>query len=293
MANNIPLNKTEIAKSFSRAATTYDSAALLPLTVGKRLLEKLELMPLQPQHIIDLGCGTGLLTQELSLRHPTATLLAIDIAANMLHVAQQKRPTIKHFICAEATSIPVADESVELVFSNLTLAWCCADLLTVFTEIKRVLKPGGLWLFSTLGPDTLQELKQSFAAVDTHPHIHQFADMHNIGDYLLQTGFHMPVMEMEKIILAYRHAHDLTHDLKMLGAHNLDPKRHRALTPKSHKQKLAATYEQFRNADHLLPATFEIIYGHAWQPASTLEVPASKSGETLIPISKISKRREK
>jgi malonyl-CoA O-methyltransferase len=158
----------------------------------------------------------------------------------------------------------------ELLFSNLALPLNHTELLPTFKNFKHLLKADGLLLFSTLGPDTLQELSQNFTASD------YFIDMHNIGDYLLQTGFSMPVMEMEKITMIYHHMSDLVEDLKMLG---LD--------------KLITADKCLHSTAEKLSITYEVIYGHAWQAALTHEVPVSTTGETMIPISKITRNSQR
>jgi malonyl-CoA O-methyltransferase len=170
-----------------------------------------------------------------------------------------------------------------MLFSNLTLQWC-GDLQQTFAEFRRVLKPGGLLLFTTLGPDTLKELRESWRQVDGAVHVNEFIDMHDIGDALVQTKFGDPVMDMEYLTLTYTDSLDLMRDLKVLGAHNVNPGRSSGLTGKGRIKAVQAAYEQFRN-DGVLPATYEVIYGHAWRPEQDVQM--TKGGTVHIPIDQL------
>ena len=194
--------------------------------MAERLLERLDYVRLQPQLILDLGSGTGFCTAALSRRYKKARVMALDIAPSMLQQARNKLSRMEkffnnrqRFVCADADYLPLKDQSVDLVVSNLTLQWC-PDLDQTFAEIRRVLKPDGLFMFSTLGPDTLKELRRSWQSVDANIHVHTFIDMHDVGDALLRTQFADPVMDMETITMTYKDARTLMHDLKSLGAHN-------------------------------------------------------------------------
>lgn len=289
---NLPFDTTQIATSFSRAAASYDAAAVLQREVGQRLLERLDLSALQPTHILDLGTGTGFIARQLTQRYKQAHVIAMDIAYGMLQYAQQQNSKNTDFICADANYIPLANNSIDLIVSNLTIHWC-ADLAAVFAELRRVLKPGGLLLFSTLGPDTLHELRTSWASIDQQTHVHSFIDMHNVGDELVQAKFIEPVMDMENITLTYRDMLRLMRDLKNLGAHNLASTRPRGLTPKSHLQKLSLAYENFRDTAGLYPATYEVIYGQAWGPPPMTSTAPNEAGEVFIPLNTINKPRTK
>lgn len=289
MAFNL-VDKIQIARSFSRAAKTYASAALVPQEIGQRLIDRLDLMRLQPKLVVDLGCGIGNFSKQLEQRYRKAEVLAIDMSLGMLQVAQQKKPwrTRQHFISAEASQLPLADHSVDLVFSNLLLHWC-TDLKSLLHELKRVLKPEGLFLFSTLGPDTLQELRHSWATVDTKTHVHAFADMHDLGDWLVQTKFVDTVMDRDNITLTYQSINNLMHDLKNMGTHNLAADRATGLTTPRQLRRMLNAYETYRNADGVLPATVEVIYGHAWGPPLSTNTVANPAGEVYIPVGHIRK----
>jgi malonyl-CoA O-methyltransferase len=265
----ITLDKHLYRHAFDRAASRYDEVAVLQKEVGKRLLERLDYVRMQPQCILDLGSGTGLCTTALRQRYNKAHIIALDIAAGMLQHARNKLSWLEktfsnkqRFICADADCLPLKDQSVDLIISNLTLQWC-PNLDHTFAELRRVLKPDGLLMFTTLGPDTLKELRQSWQRVDENIHVHSFIDMHDVGDALVRCRFADPVMDMETITMTYQDARTLMHDLKTLGAHNASSARPKGLTGKKRLQAMLAAYEQFR-VDNVLPATYEVVYGQAW-----------------------------
>lgn len=267
------LDKRQYRAAFDRAAQHYDSAAILQQQVGAQLIERLGVVRLSPSCIIDVGAGTGQCATALAQRYKKAQVLLLDIAPKMLSTARSKLSWFaKHlvrqhqFICGDAECLPFADRCADLLFSNLSLQWC-GDINQSFAEFRRVLKPGGLLQFTTLGPDTLKELRSSWQAVDRGSHVHPFIDMHHVGDALVNNGFADPVMDMETITVTYRDVYKLMRDLKTLGAHNAASTRPRGLTGKQRLQTMIQAYEQYRS-DGLLPATYEVIYGHAWAPAA-------------------------
>jgi len=280
------LDKQLIRQSFDLAAEHYDDVAVLQREVGQRIVERLELIKLSPQCILDVGAGTGFVSQALARFYKKSRVLSLDIAPRMLQVARAKNNWIDKlkgsqvYICGDAESLPVRDNSVDLIFSNLTLQWC-EDLDHTFKEFWRVLKPGGLLMFSTFGPDTLKELRYSWARADENYqnyHVNQFIDMHDIGDALMRAGLADPVMDVEHFTLTYPDVYKLMRELKALGAHNVASSRRHSLTGKSRLNRMISAYEEFR-VDNLLPATYEVVYGHAWR--------LSQSHVTHIPLGSI------
>ena len=166
--------------------------------------------------------------------------------------------------CADAERLPLAAGSLDLVFSNLALQWCRPE--AVFSEAARVLRPGGLLIFSTFGPDTLKELRGAFAAADGHAHVNTFIDMHDLGDALVHAGFADPVMDMEMITLEYACVEAVARDLKAIGARNSLPGRPRGLSGRGRWRQVIAAYEKDRR-NGVLPASYEVVYGHAWKTA--------------------------
>lgn len=254
-----------IRSAFNAAAHQYDKVSILQQTIAKRLFDHLDLLKTKKQIILDLGAGTGEMTKYL-YNYKKSTVITVDIAEKTLKINYQKHPKT-HTICADANHLPIKNNSINLIISNLMLQWC-ADIGSVFTEVNRVLVEGGLFLFSTFGPQTLNELKTSWQVVDNHRHTNQLTDMHDIGDKL-SSIFQSPVIEAETILLTYNQVTDLMKDLKQLGA-NTVLGANGGLTGKTKFQAMQNQYENYRKDDKL-PATYEVIYAHAWNPKPRLE----------------------
>ena len=257
-------DKKHIQRNFDSKAERYESCAVLQKEVCDRMLERLDLVTLQPRVILDCGSGTGWGVRGLMNRYRKASLIALDLSLPMLQHSRRKGTWLRKpgLLCADAESIPLADASVDMVFSNLMLQWCHAP--RVFDEFKRILKPGGLLMFSTFGPDTLRELKQSWASVDNDVHVNNFADMHDLGDALLQSGLAEPVMDMDLITLTYKEATNVMKDLKAIGANTIMQRKNKGLITPKKLQKVIEAYEVFRMGA-LIPASFEVVFGHAWK----------------------------
>jgi len=277
-------DQAHVRRAFDRAAESYDQFAVLQNEVCQRLLEKLEIVKIKPQMILDAGAGTGAAIPDLFKRYKKAQLVALDLSENMLGKVARHGNFLRspHLVCADIEQLPFADNVFDLVFSSLSMQWC-NDLNAALLEARRVLKPGGLFVFTTFGPDTLKELRQSWAKVDDANHVNQFIDMHDIGDALLQDGFAEPVMEAEVLTLTYDTVDALMHDLKAIGANVTTQSKHASrtgLTGKSVIQTVRESYELFRQ-DGLLPASYEIIYGHAWKPKAAETEKQSASQHTV------------
>ena len=200
----LKLDKRKARRSFSRAAPDYDDAAVLQHEIGRRMLERLDYVRLEPRVILDIGCGTGLTTEGLMKRYPAAQVLALDFALPMLERTRRRGRLLRRprCLCGDLDFLPLADQSVDLVFSNASLQWSTRPA-QAFADIARVLRPGGLVMFSSFGPDTLQELRAAWAAVDGTEHVHGFIDMHDYGDMLMAAGLADPVMDAERMTLTY------------------------------------------------------------------------------------------
>jgi malonyl-CoA O-methyltransferase len=281
------LDKARIRASFDRAAGTYDAAAVLQKQVREEMASRLDLIKIAPKTLLDAGCGTGLGGKMLHDHFPMAQLYSLDLAMGMLQqtYAQQSffRKILgqKRLICADIEQLPIADASMDMVWSNLALQWC-NDLDKSFAEIMRVLQPEGLFMFSTFGPDTLKELRAASSNGKTH--VSRFIDMHDIGDALTRAGFSDPVLDVEHYTLTYDDVKSVMLDLKAIGAHNATQGRGRGLTGKGFMQHLAEAYEPFRSHGKL-PATFEVIYAHAWKPISM-----RPAGQGVSPVHFVKRR---
>jgi malonyl-CoA O-methyltransferase len=269
--NEFEIDKRAVRRAFGRAARDYDAAAVLQREVCVRLLENLELVTLQPARVLDVGSGTGWGTRQLAERYKRAEILSLDIAHGMLQASRQTMTWWKSlfsgsrqgFVCADVEALPLAAQTMDMVWSNLALQWC-NHLPATLSGLHRVLRPEGLLIFSTFGPDTLKELRTAFQGVDGHSHINRFADMHDIGDMLVAAGFADPVLEMEHITLTYSDVRAVMQDLRSIGAHNATAGRAQGMTGKEKWARIVQNYEALRR-DGKLPATFEIVYGHAWK----------------------------
>jgi malonyl-CoA O-methyltransferase len=285
--NGYEIDKREVRRAFNRASDDYDGAAVLQREVCTRMLERLEYVRLQPARILDAGSGTGWGTRRLAQHYPDAQMIALDIAQGMLMTARGSSGwwqklfggTRQMQVCGDMEAMPLAANSIGLVWSNLAMQWC-NDLPATFAELNRVLEVDGLLMFSTFGPDTLKELRQAFNGVDRHNHLSRFTDMHDIGDMLVHSGFAEPVMDMEYITLTYDDVRGVLQDLKAIGAHNATAGRGQGLMGKTAWNSLVENYESMRS-NGKLPATFEVVYGHAWKP----QPKKTTDGRTIIKTS--------
>jgi malonyl-CoA O-methyltransferase len=267
------LDTSRVRRSFDRAASTFDAAGVLHAEVRENLLARLDLTALAPRVVMDAGAGTGHASRALKRRYPKALVVALDSSRPMLQAAGRRQPWLRRFarVQAAAERLPLADASVDLILSNLMLQWCEPD--AVFAEFRRVLAPSGLLCFTSFGPDTLRELRSAWSKVDSRAHVHQFIDMHDIGDALVRAGFSSPVLDVERYTLTYLDVGRLAADLKNTGARNATLGRPRGLTGRRGFAALQAAYEVFRQEGRL-PATYEVVFGHAWCPAG----PARRGG---------------
>lgn len=255
-AGGLP-DKRQVAASFSRAADSYDSVAALQRKVGGELLERLP-AELVPQRWLDLGCGTGYFSRALGQRFSAAEGVALDIAEGMLRHAKPLGGA-QRFIAGDAECLPLRSNSCDLLFSSLALQWC-ADFPAVLDEARRVLRPGGVLAFSSLCVGTLQELRDSWQAVDGLVHVNRFRRFEDYQRLCAASGLQPLTLEWRAEVLHFPDLRSLTHELKALGAHNLNPGRPGGLTGRARILALVEAYERFRQPLGL-PATYRVVYG--------------------------------
>ncbi|MCG8378634.1 MAG: malonyl-ACP O-methyltransferase BioC [Proteobacteria bacterium] len=270
--NDYSINTKQVRCSFNSSAEDYDAFSVLQRTVSDRLIEGFDEISIKPSFILDLGSGTGYATGRLKKLFKKSFICQLDISDQMLKQSKRKPAWFKknYLICADAMQIPLPDDSIDIVFSNLMLQWC-HDIDAVFAEVNRVLKTGGVFIFSSFGPDTLKELRESWLSVDDSIHVNAFIDMHDVGDSAIRNGLDAPVLSVEHIVLTYDDCWQLMHELKKIGSHNINSGRRKTMTGKTRLQKMIHSYESFRQ-ENKLPATYEVIYGHAWQTGKKANV---------------------
>ena len=272
------VEQRQVRRNFARAAATYDEVAVVQREIGKRMLERLDYVRIEPRRVLDLGCGTGASFAALHQRYPDASLIGLDLSEPMLRAGHAQRSRLRWLLpflrgsrptllAADAASLPLASQSIGLLWSNLMLHWL-DDPLPAFREVHRLLEVEGLLMFSTFGPDTLKELRASFA--DGYEHAQRFTDMHDYGDMLVHCGFADPVMDAEVLTLTYASFDDLVGDLRRSGSGCAMRARRRGLMGRSAWAEARTTYARLMRNGRL-PATVEVVYGHAWkaQPKKT------------------------
>jgi malonyl-CoA O-methyltransferase len=284
------LDPRQVRRSFDRASRSYDRAAAVHAELRARLLERLDVVRIEPKTILDLGAGTAHASRALKQRYSSAHVIAIDASQGMLRAAARQQGLLRRFftrVTADAAALPLPAGSVDLIFSNLMLQWC-ADPDAVFAESRRVLRAQGLLMFTTLGPDTLCELREAWRTADPHTHVHRFIDMHDLGDALVRAGFVEPVMDTERLTVTYPDVDALMRELKASGSHNLAHGRARGLSGRSKIQRLRERFAELQG-QRPLSLTVEAVYGHAWvQQQRTRK--ASSSAEIFVPLASLTSR---
>jgi len=279
------LDQRQVRRNFARAASTYDQVAVLQREIGRRMLERLDYVRLEPQRVLDLGCGTGASLTALHERYPQAAVIGVDLSEAMLRIGQKQRSRLRWLLpflpgrrpallAADAAALPFKPQSIGLLWSNLLLHWL-DDPLLGFREAHRLLEVEGLLMFSTFGPDTLKELRASFG--DGYPHTQRFTDMHDYGDMLVACGFADLVMDAEVLTITYTSFDHLLCDLRQSGSGCAMRARRHGLMGRSAWAAARAAYDQLAR-DGRLPATVEVVYGHAWKS----QPKKSADGRTIV-----------
>lgn len=275
----------EISKAFTTQAENYERSAKVQIEVGERLLERLSLIKLRPVRILDLGCGTGLFSHKLSKMYPKSVVVSVDISMGMLQETKKKQSWFKKWplVNANMQNLPFANQTFDLIFANQVIHWS-SSLGALFRELNRIMNANGCLMFSTLGPDTFIEIKNSWKNTDCYSHVNHFEDMHDVGDLLMHEKFQDPVMDMEMLSILYPSVQDVLHSLKSQGVKNIHSQRAKGLMGKSSWNTFLNNYSQLQTECGKIPLSYEILYGHAWKGANTL----SPNGlETFISVDQI------
>lgn len=260
MSSSFAIDKTKVRQSFSSAAYSYDELASLQRKIGFELLERSAIKGFTKDVIVDIGCGTGFLTQQLVLNSTAQQIIAVDIAMPMLQVSRHKLRTTDRvqYICADAEHLPLKNHTVNKIVSNLALQWC-QNLTDVFAGFQQTLQPAGQFFFSTFGSTTLQELKQAWSEVDDYTHVNKFYSVHELLSLLQQAGFVDIQIETKLYQSYYQTVMELMKELKGIGSHNVSFNRNKQMTNKLDLQLMIEAYEKYR-LNGLIPATYEIIF---------------------------------
>lgn len=270
----------DIRKDFDKVSGVYHQHSVMQQEIGLRLLNRLQYLKIKPQVILDLGCGLAKTTQALKKIYPKAQVIGLDCSWHMLKQASKGRYFWNKLalVQADVMQLPIASQSVDLIFSNQLLHWL-PDSNEFFKECFRILKPNACLLFSSLGPDTFKEFRQAFSKLDGGNHVPQFTDLHDLGDQLLNQDFLDPVMDREDLQLNYSNQDLLLKALRAQAVKNRDPQRHKGLMS---RQKWQQMWQNYPSNNGKLPVSYEIIYGHAWRSSF-----AKHSGEQIISIEKL------
>jgi malonyl-CoA O-methyltransferase len=282
------LDPRRIRRAFDKAATTFDGAAVVHSEIRQRLLERLDVVRLEPSLILDLGAATGHGSRALQDRYTRSQVLAIDASIRMLQQARRQQRWLRRFkrVAADAARLPLRDGSADLVFSNLMLQWC-SDPDVIFRETRRVLRPNGLFTFASLGPDSLREMRAAWSRVDSHVHVHRFIDMHDLGDAVVRAGFAEPVMDTERLTITYSSIETLMRELRQSGSGNGAKGRRHGLVGRSARRGVDEALDATR-VNGVVPVTLEVVYGHAWAGNSTGR--SRDRGEIRIGLESIGRR---
>ncbi len=253
--------KKRIRKSFDNSSDLYDENSLIQQEVANRLIDRLKYLKFKPLNILDIGSGTGYLAKKLQLFFPEAKLFCLDLSENMSVVCKSKNKDM-YVICGDAEFMPLINSSFDLVISSFTFHWC-KNIKKIFSDVRNILKENGIFIFSTVGPDTLIELKNTFKKIDNHQHVNNFSDMHTFGDLLLSVNFSDPVMDVDRITVKYKTLNELLKSLKNTGS-NIVMTDERKFLGHGIISKIRGLYQQ-NIGNNVFPATYEIIYAIAWK----------------------------
>ncbi len=282
--------KSEICNVFNAHAAEYEKVAIVQKEIGERLFERLSYLTIQPQYVLDLGCGTGYFTKKLKQRYPQAQVVGLDVAWMMLKQSQKAHSLFKKWplVQTDMTIMPFPSGLFDLVFANQVIHWS-NPIAEVMREINRVMNVNGCLMFSTLGPDTFYELRDAWSKVNHYAHTNTFVDMHDLGDTMVAEHFVDPVIDMEMLSVHYATLSKLLNALKAQGVRNINPERNQGLTGKQSFRAFEAAMQQFMTENNQFPLTYEVVYGHAWKGSMRR---LGQGIEAFIPVSQLRDGRE-
>ena len=281
----MPLRTADVRRRFEAAAETFDDFDFVHAVTRDGLFARLEPMTVAAKVVVDLGCATGAASKRLAKRFRGAEIISVDHSPSMLGKAAARKPWFTRctFVEADASAMPLDDHSVDVVFSNQLLPWI-DDVPALFSEINRILRRDGLFVFASLGPDSFSELRQAWQTVDQREHVHHFSDMHNIGDAAVRAGLGDPVLDVDRLRIRYEEPAALFRDLSGSGARNCLLERSRSLTGKGHFAALSQAL-QSTDSGSGIELDLELVYGHCWGSGKQ-----AGTGEVRISLNEIGKR---
>ena len=278
------LNRKHIRRRFERAAATFDESDFVHAVTRDGLLARLEPLLVDAETVIDLGAATGAANRALEKRFKGARVVSIDLAHNMLKKAREKKSWFSKntFTQASADALPFANESVDVVFSNLLLPWA-HDPSLIFSELARVLRKGGVFAFATLGPDSLQEISRAWGSTDGNAHVNRFLDMHDLGDGLVNAGLRDPVLDVDRLSVSYEDSNRLFADLTAVGARNALNQRAKSLTGKQRYAAMVSALEATA-IDGQITLDLELVFGHCWGAGPKMDPTNYRIDAGQIPV---------
>ena len=268
--------KIKILKSFDAKSSSYDEYSFVQKEVSERMIKRLKFLKSKPLNILDIGCGTGYLSNLISRHLPNSNIVCMDFSYEMVSQCKNKNIKLEPLV-ADAEYMPFKTSTFDLVISSFTLHWC-QQIDKIFSDIFRILKNNGNFMFTTVGPDTLKELRDAYKLIDNYEHINTFDDMHTYGDILLSSGFHDPVMDVERLIIEYKNFNEVLQSLRKTGASTVIYNKSKFTAKKSLKN--LERYYKKNNKNGLFPVTYEMIYGVAWKRSTQNPI----NNEVVIPI---------
>ena len=278
------LNVDHIRRRFERNASDFDRADFVHAATRDGLLARIDPLLVDAKTVVDLGSATGAASKRLCKRFPKARVVCVDIAHGMLQQARNRKSWLQKtsFAQADASALPFANESIDVIFSNQLLPWV-SNPDSLFAEVARVLRKGGVFAFATLGPDSLLELSRAWRQVDDGEHVSRFPDMHDLGDGLVNAGLSDPVLDVDRLSVTYPDAETLFRDLTAAAARNTLQQRRNSLTG---KQRFSAMTEALTgNVDgSRILLDLELVFGHCWGAGPKLDPANYRIDATQIPI---------